>query len=147
MKIILLKDIAKVGKKYDVKDISEGYAQNMLIPKGLAVAATPDVLKRVELEKARDEGEKKLRNDLLMKNLKDLDGITVTMIEKANEKGHLFAGIHKPEIIPAIFNQTKLQIDAEHMILDKPIKEVGTHIIEVKAGNKSAKFNLEVKSK
>ena len=69
------------------------------------------------------------------------------MMEKANEKGHLFAGIHKPEIIPAIFKQTNLQIDAEHMVLDKPIKEVGTHEIQVKAGNKSIKFTLEVKAK
>ncbi len=147
MKIILLKDIAKVGKKYDVKDISEGYAQNMLIPKGLAIAATKEVLKRVELEKARDEGERKVREELLLNNLKELDGKTVTMIEKANDKGHLFAGIHKPEIIPAIQSQTRLQIDAEHMVLDKPIKEVGNHQIEVKVGNKSIKFNLEVKSK
>lgn len=147
MKIILLKDIAKVGKKYDVKDISEGYAQNLLIPKGLAVAATPDVLKRVELEKARDEGERKVRNDLLLKNLSDLDGKTITMIEKANAKGHLFAGIHKPEIIPEIEKQTQLQIDTEHMILEKPIKELGIHSIEVKVGNKSIKFNLDVKSK
>ncbi len=147
MKIILLKDIAKVGKKYDVKDISEGYAQNMLIPKGLAIAATKDVLKRIELEKARDEGEKKLKEELLLNNLKELDGKTITMIEKANDKGHLFAGIHKPEIIPAIQSQTRLQIDAEHMVLDKPIKEIGNHQIEVRVGNKSIKFNLEVKSK
>lgn len=147
MKIILLKDVAKVGKRYDVKDISEGYAQNLLIPKGLAVAATPDVLKRVELEKARDEGERKIRNELLLKNLSDLDGKTITMIEKANDKGHLFAGIHKPEIIPAIEKQTQLQIDSEHMILEKPIKETGTHSIEVRVGNKSIKFNLDVKSK
>lgn len=147
MKIILLKDIAKVGKKYDVKDISEGYAQNLLIPKGLAIAATGEALKRIDLEKARDEGERKIRNELLLKNLAELDGVTVVMIEKANDKGHLFAGIHKAEIIPEIQKQTRLQIDAEHMVLDKPIKELGIHVIEVKAGNKSIKFNLDIKAK
>ena len=147
MKIILLKDIAKVGKKYDVKDISEGYAQNLLIPKGLAIAATGEALKRIDLEKARDEGERKVRNELLLKNLTELDGVTVVMVEKANEKGHLFAGVHKAEIIPEIQKQTRLQIDAEHMILDKPIKEIGSHVVEVKAGNKSIKFNLDIKAK
>jgi len=147
MKIILLKDIAKVGKKYDVKDISEGYAQNLLIPKGLAIAATGEALKRIDLEKARDEGERKIRNELLLKNLTELDGVTVVMIEKANEKGHLFAGVHKAEIIPEIEKQTRLQIDAEHMVLDKPIKELGLHVVEVKAGNKSIKFNLDIKAK
>ncbi|NDB60938.1 50S ribosomal protein L9 [bacterium] len=113
MKIILLKDVAKVGKKFDVKDISEGYAHNLLIPRGLAIAATPDALKRIDLERARDEGERKVRHELLVKNLTELDGVTITMLEKANEKGHLFAGIHKAEIIPEIQKQTRLQIDAE----------------------------------
>lgn len=147
MKIILLKDVKKVGKKYDIKNISDGYAQNLLIPQGLAVAATVDVLKRVELERSRDEGEKKVRHELLLENLKQLDGVTITMIEKANEKGHLFAGVHKPEIIPAILKQTRIQIDEEHLVLEKPIKEIGIHSLEVKAGNKSVNFNLEIKTK
>jgi ribosomal protein L9 len=69
------------------------------------------------------------------------------MLEKANDKGHLFAGIHKAEIIPEIQKQTRIQIDAEHMVLDKPIKELGMHVIEVKVENKSAKFNLDVQAK
>lgn len=147
MKIILLKDIQKVGKKYDVKEISDGYALNMLIPKGLAVAATGEVMKRIELEKARDEGEKKVQEELIAQNLKNLDGTTVTMTEKANEKGHLFAAVHKPEIVSAIEKQSKLQISAEHIVLDKPIKEVGAHEINVKAGKVSAKFTLDIKAK
>lgn len=145
MKIILLKDVPKVGKKYDMKDISDGYAQNLLIPRGFAVAATADIIKRIDIEKSRDEGEKKIHQELLIKNLTELDGVTITMIEKANDKGHLFAGVHKLEIIPAIEKQTRLQIDPEHMILEKPIKEVGMHEIQVKVGNKSIKFNLEIK--
>jgi large subunit ribosomal protein L9 len=147
MKIILLKDIAKVGKRYEVKDISDGYAQNMLIPKGLAIAATADALKRVELERARDEGEKKVHLELLHKNLKDLDGVTVSVTERANEKGHLFASIHKPEVVEAIQKQTRIQIAPEYIMLDKHIKEIGSHIVEVKAGDKSVKFTLEVKAK
>ncbi len=147
MKIILLKDIAKVGKRYEVKDISDGYAQNMLIPKGLAIIATADALKRIELEKARHEGEKKVHLELLHKNLKDLDGVTVSVIERANEKGHLFASIHKPEVVEAIFKQTRIQIAPDYIMLDKHIKEIGSHIVEVKAGDKSIKFTLEVKAK
>ena len=147
MKIILLKDVSKVGKKYEIKDISDGYALNLLIPRGLAVSATPDAIKRIELEKSRDVGEKQIHQELLLKNLEELNGITITMVEKANEKGHLFAGVHKPEIIPAILEQTRLQIDAEHMILDKPIKEIGLHEIVVKVGEKSIKFNLDIKAK
>jgi large subunit ribosomal protein L9 len=147
MKIILLKDVAKVGKKYDVKEMSDGYAQNLLIPRGLAVAATADVLKRIELEKAREEGEKKVHLELLLKNLSQLDGVTVSVTERANEKGHLFAAIHKPEVVKAIFDQTRLQISEDHILLDKHIKEIGIHSIEVKAGDKSVKFNLDIKGK
>ncbi len=147
MKIILLKDVAKVGKKYDVKNISDGYALNLLIPKGLAVIATADIVKKLDLERSRDEGEKRVREELILKNLSDLDGVTVTMTEKANEKGHLFAGIHTPEIVPAIEKQTRLQIAPEYIVLDKPIKEIGVHIVEVRVGNKKVKFNLDVKAK
>jgi large subunit ribosomal protein L9 len=147
MKIILLKDIAKVGKRYEVKNISDGYALNLLIPKGLAVAATPDVMKRIELEKARDEGEKKLHQELLLKNLGQLNGVTVSMSEKANDKGHLFAAVHKLEVVSAIQSQTRLQIDPEYIVLDKPIKEVGMHEITVKTEGKSVKFNLDIKAK
>lgn len=146
MKIILLKDVPKVGKKYEVKNISDGYALNLLIPKGLAISATADAMKRIELERSKEEGEKKVHQELLLKNISQLDGQTITMLEKANDKGHLFAGVHKLEIIPAIEKQTRLQIDAEHIVLDKPIKETGIHEITVKVGEKSVKFNLDIKA-
>lgn len=145
MKIILLKDVPKVGRKYELKEISDGYALNLLIPKGLAIAATKDAIKRIDLEKSRDEGEKKVHQELLFKNLEELSGATIVMTEKANEKGHLFAGVHKLEIIPAIQKQTRIQIDPEHIVLDKPIKEIGIHQVEVKVGEKSVKFNLDIK--
>ena len=147
MKIILLKDIPKVGRKYDVKDISDGYAVNLLIPKGDAIAATPDAVKRMESEKTKLEGERKLHQELLLKNINELSGVTINMQEKANEKGHLFASIHKAELIPAIEKQTRLQVGEEFIILDKPIKEVGEHEIEVKAAGKSVKFTLSVEAK
>lgn len=146
MKIILLKDVSKVGKRYDIKEISDGYALNLLIPKGLAIPATPDALKRVELEKSREEGEMKVRHELLLKNLSELEGLTITITEKTNEKGHLFAGVHKPEIISAIEKQTRLQIDAEHIELEKPIKEIGIHEINIKVGERKVKFNLDIKA-
>ncbi|NDE68140.1 50S ribosomal protein L9 [bacterium] len=145
MKIILLKDIPKVGKRWDTKDIADGYALNMLIPKGLAIAATADAVKRVALEKARTAGEEKVQEQLLVKSLHDIDGATVTITEKGNEKGHLFAGIHKLELIPKILEQTKVKLSPEYIVLDKPIKTAGDHMIEIKVKDKTAKFKLVVK--
>ncbi len=146
MKIILLKDIPKVGKRYETKEISDGYALNMLIPKGVAIAATPDAVKRIQLEKARHEGEKKVNEELLAKNLKDLSGQTIELKEKANEKGHLFASIHIPEILSAIEKTTKLTIPKESIVLEKPIKEVGAHEISVQAGSHKVSFTLDIKA-
>lgn len=145
MKIILLKDVAKVGRKYETKEISDGYALNLLIPKGLAVAATADAVKRIGVELTKEEGERKIHHELLMKNLKELDGATITMKEKANDKGHLFAGVHKAELIPEIQKQTRLQVDESHIVLDKPIKEIGDHTIDIKIGEKKASFTLSIK--
>jgi large subunit ribosomal protein L9 len=147
MKIILTKDIANVGKRYETKDIADGYALNFLIPKGLALAATSEIVKKIELMRSREEGEKRVHEELLLKNMSELEGVTVTMLEKANAKGHLFAGIHKAELIPEIQKQTRLQISPDFIVLEKPIKEVGEHSIEVKVKNKSVKFKLVIKAK
>ncbi|MEY2664558.1 MAG: ribosomal protein large subunit ribosomal protein [Candidatus Parcubacteria bacterium] len=149
MKVIFLKDVPKIGKKYETKEIADGYAINMLIPKGVAIAATPAAVKRIDLEKARLMGEQKVHEELLMKNLKEIDGVSIVISEKANEKGHLFAGIHKPELILKIQQQTRVQIAPDYIVLDKPIKETGEYTIQVKAGdqaNKTAKFKLTVKA-
>lgn len=147
MKIILLKDISKLGRKYDIKTVSDGHAINMLIPQGSAIAATPDALKRIEAEKAKMEGERKVQEELLVKNLEGLKDITLTIKEKLNDKGHLFAGLHREEVAKEIEKQTRLQIDPSYIQLEHPIKTGGEHVIEVKTGNRSVKFKLVVEKK
>ena len=144
MKIILLRDVQKVGKKYEVVNVAEGYASNALLPKGLAEIATEKTLKRLELLKATDLADQKVREDLLLKNLKDISGVTIEISGKANDKGHLFAGIHKDALVPALKEQTRLDIDPQYVILDKPIKEVGEHKVQVKVQDKSVEFTLNI---
>ncbi|MBU6232265.1 50S ribosomal protein L9, partial [Patescibacteria group bacterium] len=79
MKVILIKDVPKLGSRYEVKDVSSGHATNLLIPQGLALAATPDALKRLETQRKQAEAERKIHEDLLVKNIKDLDGKTITI--------------------------------------------------------------------
>jgi ribosomal protein L9 len=101
----------------------------------------------MEVERARTEGEKKVERDLLAKNIKDLDGVSINIIGKANDKGHLFAGIHKEAIVEELLKQTQLQIDPESISMTQPIKEIGEHTIEVKAGDKKASFKVVVSNK
>ena len=74
MKIILLKDVKGLGKKYDIKEAKDGYVLNMLIPQGLAVHATDKSIKEVEIRKRNDLEHRKIQEDLLIMNLKELNG-------------------------------------------------------------------------
>jgi large subunit ribosomal protein L9 len=144
MKIILLKDVQKLGRKYDTKTVSDGHAINLLIPQGLAIAATRDAAKRIENLKAAAEGERKVQEELLVKNIEGLKSVTITILGKANDKGHLFAGLHKEAIAAEVEKQTRLQIDPSSIQLESPLKTVGEHTIQVSAGGKSAKFKVIV---
>ncbi len=146
MKIILLKDVKGLGKKYDIKEAKDGHVLNLLIPQGLAVHATDKNLKEVDIKKRNDLEHRKIQEDLLIMNLKELDRIKIEMSEKANTKGHLFAGIHKEQIIPEIKKQTRIDMLPEFLILEKPIKEVGEHEISVKIADKTVKFKLIIKA-
>ncbi len=137
-------DVPKLGHKYDVKDVSSGHALNFLVPKGLAEVATERALARVKLLREQTVAERKIMDDILMKNMKSLSDATIVMKAKTNEKGHLFAGIHKAELIPEIKKQTGIDMTAKHLVLEKPIKEVGEHTIEVKVGEVSGNFKVVI---
>ena len=142
MKVILLKDVAKLGKKYEVKSVSDGHAINLLIPQGLVTIATPHALKTLEVEKSRMEAEHKIQGELLAQNIKTLSEVVLKIAGKANAKGSLFAGLHKEAIAAELAQQTRLNVSPSFIQLDHPIKELGEHMIEVKAGGKSAKFKV-----
>ena len=144
MKIILLKDIPKLGKKYEVKNASDGHAVNFLIPRGFAISATPENLRRFETEKAKYDGEKKVHEALLADNLKAIEDTVLTISGKASDKGHLFAAIHGEAIAAELEKQAHIQLDPSFIQLDHPIKEIGEHIIEVKGEGKSVKFKVVI---
>ncbi len=146
MKIILLKDIPKVGRKYDVKDVANGYALNLLIPRGFAEVATKQALREIINFKAKDDAEKKIQGELLAKSLETIKNLTITLKEKANEKGHLFAGVTKEILIAEIQKVARLNLPLESIKLDKPIKSVGQHKVTVEAMDKKAEFTVNVEA-
>ncbi len=146
MKVIFLKDVPKIARKYEVKEVSDGYAQNFLFPRKFALLAKKDAVERMEKMKKETLEMKKIDEDLLAKNLKVLEETVVTMLGKANEKGHLFAAIHKEEIVAKIKEVTHLRIPIECISLDKPIKEVGEHLIGIVIGKKHSSFKLIIEA-
>jgi large subunit ribosomal protein L9 len=146
MKVILLQDVPKIGRKYEVKNVSDGHAINFLMPKGLAELATEKGLKKIEVMKQAHDADVKVQTDLLVKNLDAINSAVVTLKEKANEKGHLFAGIHKAELVPALKEQTRLDISPDFIVLDKPLKEIGEHTVSVEVGDKKAAFKVVIEA-
>ncbi|MFA6463946.1 MAG: 50S ribosomal protein L9 [Candidatus Paceibacterota bacterium] len=147
MKVILLKDIPKLGKKFEVKEVAEGHALNMLIPNGSVKQATPKALKEIEALKIELAAELKIQEDLLAKNLHEIEGKVVEIKVQANKQGHLFAGIHAQEIADFIKKSTHAEILPEFITLEKPIKEIGDHKIEVTASGKKAYVTLSISAK
>lgn len=146
MRVVLKQDVPKIGKKHETKEVSDGYALNFLIPKGVAEVATAKAVKKAEEALKAQEEMKKLHEDLIIKNLKNIEGVTITISDKVNEKGHLFAGIHKEQILAELKKETRLEVLPEHLEMDKAIKEVGEHSIKVKIQDKTAVFKLVVKA-
>ncbi len=143
MKVILLTDIPKVGNRYDIKDFKEGYAQNVLIARGLAELATPQALSKLELKKSemakKKADEAKAFDDLIA----SVGGSVVTIRVKANEKGHLFKSVNAKDVAQAIKDSSGVIVD-ESTIVMNPIKELGKHTVEIKRGGKSGKCEIVV---
>ena len=146
MKIILLKDVKKLGKKYEVKEVADGHALNMLIPNGLALVATPGNINMVDVKKKSDMFQTVKTEAELQKALNEIKGISIVMTGKVNDKGHLFAGIHKEEIIEAVKKQKGVNLMPEHLSLEKPLKEVGEHTIKVMVNGRETTFKLVIKA-
>jgi large subunit ribosomal protein L9 len=135
MKVILQRDIARLGKRGEVKDVAEGYAINVLIKKGDALLATPG-----EISKWKNkETQAKFKKDTAAASFASL--ITVLKKEpiviagkKADAKGQLFASIKEADIVDAIFARTKISLDPKQIKLANPIKSIGKHDITLKQG-------------
>lgn len=142
MKIILMHDVPNTGRKYEIKDVSDGYARNYLLPRKLAQLATPANLKIIESKRKQRKDEQEIQHDILNKNLEALEKIKLEISEKANEKGHLFAGIKAEDISEALKSQHRIDIPADMIDLENPIKEIGEHKVKIK----NTEITLSIKS-
>jgi large subunit ribosomal protein L9 len=130
MKVILLKDIENLGKKYEVKEVKPGYAKNYLIPKGLAKPATKENLEW--LKEQKEILEKKAEEEL--KKVQDLassiDGLEVFIPVKVGEDGQLFESVTVQKIWERL-SEMGFKIKKSQINLEKPIKEIGEFSIKI----------------
>ncbi len=144
MKVIFLQDVPRVGKRHDIKEVNDGYALNFLMPRKLAEAATPKAIAELEKRKKNIEIENKIQEDLLIMNLEEIKNKVLSLKAKADDKGHLFSGIHSKELVEEMKKQHHADISAEFIILEKPIKEVGEFTIPIEIKDKKSSFKLVV---
>ena len=144
MKVIFLQDVSRIGKKYDIKEVNDGYAMNFLLPRKLVVTATPRAVAELEMRKKEIVLKREVQENLLLKNLEEIKGKVVTIKGKGNDKGHLFSALLKTEIIIEKKKQLNAEISEEFIILEKPIKEIGECEIPISIKDKNSSFKLIV---
>ena len=144
MKVILLQDVAKGGKKGEVVDAKMGHARNFLIPNGLAVEATKANLKKLELQKANAQEEAAYQLSQAESIQRDLEDKVITITTKAGNGGRLFGTITNKEVAEAIEAAYHLAIDRRKIVLEEKIKTLGTYPIVIKL-HPEVKLNMRVK--
>ncbi|MEK7642729.1 MAG: 50S ribosomal protein L9 [Patescibacteria group bacterium] len=146
MKIILIQDVGGVGRKGEVKEVSDGYARNFLIPNKKAIFGSDVAVKNALNKKNVEKVEKEIQENLAKKWLEMLKNTKIEMTKKANEKGHLFEQVHKEEIVGVLKVQTKIDLNPEFIKIEKPIKEIGDHKVSVEIGGTKAEVILHLQS-
>ena len=132
MKVVFLQDVPKVAKAGDVKEVSDGYSRNYLLPRKLAVVATPAELKNMELQRqanARREVRTEQEAEAFAKVLQDT---TVVLKMRAGSKEKLYGSVTSADIAKEIKKLTKQEVDKRKIELPEPIRELGSHQVSIK---------------
>ncbi|MCL2740723.1 MAG: 50S ribosomal protein L9 [Oscillospiraceae bacterium] len=132
MKVILKQDVKGLGKAEDMVDVSDGYARNFLLPRGMAVTATSDNL---NVMKTRKQAEQSKRDRELEKAVGfegRLSGIVLKVPVKAGENGRLFGSITTQEISERLSGDHSIEVDRKKIVIKEPIRNTGEHEVEVR---------------
>ena len=132
MKVILLEDVKGTGKKGQIVNASDGYANNFLFPKKLAVAATNDNLNSIKLQKKAEDKRKAEELSADKEHAEKLTNKDIKISVKTGDNGKLFGSVTNKEIAAAIEQQTGLVIDKKKIVLNDQIKMVGTRHVNIK---------------
>jgi large subunit ribosomal protein L9 len=131
MKVMLIKDVYKLGRAGDVKKVADGYGRNFLVPQGLAVLATPGALKQVERIKAQAEIRRAEQNKELQGLADDIEGVVLTFAAKAGETGKLYGSITTQNVADALQEKTRYEVK-RHQIDMQPIRNLGEFTANVR---------------
>ncbi|WP_274365034.1 50S ribosomal protein L9 [Paenibacillus thermotolerans] len=131
MKVIFLQDVKGQGKKGEIKEVSEGYAQNFLIPRGVAKPANEGNVKTLENQKQAELRRKEKEKEEAIELGKKLEQLTVVLRSKAGEGGRLFGSITNKQVAEEL-EKMKIKLDKRKIIMDEPIRTLGFTNVPVK---------------
>jgi large subunit ribosomal protein L9 len=131
MKVLLIKDVYKLGHSGDVKKVADGYGRNFLIPQGLAVLATPGALKNVDKIKAKAAITRAAMNEEMSGLAELIKAVELVFTSKAGETGKLYGSITSQMIAEAISEKLNTKID-HHQVEVEPIRTLGEHIARIR---------------
>ena len=132
MKVILIEDVKKLGKKGDVVDVSDGYARNMLLPKKLGVEATSKNLNDLKLQKAHQQKLAQNSLEAAQAFAKNLENKEVVLTLKVGEGGEAVGSVSAKEISEAAQKQLGMTLDKKKLQLESPIKALGTTLVPLR---------------
>ena len=134
MKVILLQDVIGKGKKGQMLEVSDGYARNFMLPRKIAIEATPDAINTMRMnDKATQERIAREKAEA-MATAKILRELTVTVTAKGGGNGRLFGSITNQEIADALEKQASIKLDKRKIVISDPIKNAGTYTVTCKLG-------------
>ena len=132
MKVILKQDVHNLGKKNAMVNVSDGYARNFLIPRGLAVEASTSAVNEMKMKENAEKTKKEHEMANAQKLVEKIKTITVLFKSKAGENGKLFGSITGKDIAEKLEKDHKIQVDKRKIVLPDAIKALGTYDIEIK---------------
>ena len=134
MKVILLQDVKGKGKKGQMIEVSDGYARNFMLPKKLAMEATADAINTMRMND-KAAAEKAAREKAAVLDISNkLRSMTLTVKAKGGGAGRLFGAVTNTEIADALKKNAGITIDKRKIVIDEPIKNVGTYTVKCKLG-------------
>jgi large subunit ribosomal protein L9 len=131
MDVLLLKDVEDLGEAGEIKRVADGYARNYLVPRGMAVRATPGAIKQAEKQRqaASRRQAKELSEAQALAQV--LDGVSVTFQARAGETDRLYGSITNVNIAEALEEKVGQEVDRRKIEMEEPLKELGTHAVTV----------------
>ena len=135
MKVIFNVDVKGQGKKGELKEVSDGYARNYLLPRGLAAEATADNINTLKLKERAKAAQIAKEKALAEENAKKLSGVQVIIRAKAGSNGKLFGAVTSQEIADAMKAQFDIDIEKNKIVQADPIKTFGSYTVKAKLGH------------